>query len=131
MRIWLMVTLLAGLMSTGITIVDAADEQRQAYDRMVEESVKEADEFVEHNRLQKNRPRNNGRLNKRQRKRPGWKNPSKRKKPATEPTYAQDRVTLSRLSRRCRCLQVPIHQAIADQRQRSCRRVLRPIDRLG
>jgi hypothetical protein len=30
MRIWLMVTLLAGLMSTGITIVDAADEQRQA-----------------------------------------------------------------------------------------------------
>jgi ATPase subunit of ABC transporter with duplicated ATPase domains len=47
MRIWLMVTLLAGLMSTGITIVDAADEQRQAYDRMVEESVKEADEFVE------------------------------------------------------------------------------------
>jgi ATPase subunit of ABC transporter with duplicated ATPase domains len=55
MRIWLMVTLLAGLMSTGITIVDAADEQRQAYDRMVEESVKEADEFVEQkqNRLQK------------------------------------------------------------------------------
>jgi ATPase subunit of ABC transporter with duplicated ATPase domains len=52
MRIWLMVTLLAGLMSTGITIVDAADEQRQAYDRMVEESVKEADEFVEQKQKQ-------------------------------------------------------------------------------
>jgi rhamnose utilization protein RhaD (predicted bifunctional aldolase and dehydrogenase) len=53
MRIWLMVTLLAGLMSTGITIVDAADEQRQAYDRMVEESVKEADEFVEQKAAEK------------------------------------------------------------------------------
>ena len=52
MRTWLTVTLLAGLMSTGITIVDAADEKRQAYDRMVEESVKEADEFVEQKQQQ-------------------------------------------------------------------------------
>lgn len=52
MRIWLMVSLLIGLMSIGLTTVDAADEQRQAYDRMVEESVKEADEFVEQKQKQ-------------------------------------------------------------------------------
>jgi rhamnose utilization protein RhaD (predicted bifunctional aldolase and dehydrogenase) len=39
-------------MSIGLTTVDAADEQRQAYDRMVEESVKEADEFVEQKQQQ-------------------------------------------------------------------------------
>jgi rhamnose utilization protein RhaD (predicted bifunctional aldolase and dehydrogenase) len=52
MRTWRTVTLLIGLMSIGLTTVDAADEQRQAYDRMVEESVKEADEFVEQKQKQ-------------------------------------------------------------------------------
>jgi ATPase subunit of ABC transporter with duplicated ATPase domains len=38
--------LLAGFLSIGVPSVHATDEQRQAYDQMVEESVKEADEYV-------------------------------------------------------------------------------------
>jgi ATPase subunit of ABC transporter with duplicated ATPase domains len=38
--------LLASFLSLGYTPVQATDEQRQAYEKMVEESVKEADEYV-------------------------------------------------------------------------------------
>ena len=47
-----MVSLLTGLMSIGLTTFNAGDEERQAYDKMVEVSVKEADGFVEHKQQQ-------------------------------------------------------------------------------
>ena len=46
MRTWIGIVLLAGGLSIGLPSVYATDEQRQAYDQMVEESVKEADEYV-------------------------------------------------------------------------------------
>ena len=52
MRIWLTVCLVVAFVLIGITAVHATDEQRQAYDKMVEESVKEADEFVEQKQQQ-------------------------------------------------------------------------------
>lgn len=47
MRTWIVITLLFGIISIGFSTAHATDEQRQAYDKMVEESVKEADAFVE------------------------------------------------------------------------------------
>ena len=47
MRLLIVIGLLAGIVSIGWVGVQAADEQRQAYDKMVEESVKEADDYVQ------------------------------------------------------------------------------------
>jgi ATPase subunit of ABC transporter with duplicated ATPase domains len=46
MRRWVFAVLLAGVLSFFFATGYASDEQRQAYDKMVEESVKEADEYV-------------------------------------------------------------------------------------
>ena len=46
MRIWLVSTLLIGIISVAFSTAHATDEQRQAYDKMVEESLKEADDYV-------------------------------------------------------------------------------------
>jgi transcription initiation factor TFIID subunit TAF12 len=52
MRTWLIITLLTGIICIGISTVHATDEQRQAYDKMVEESVKEADDYVDQKQRQ-------------------------------------------------------------------------------
>jgi transcription initiation factor TFIID subunit TAF12 len=52
MRTWLIITLLTGILCIGISTVHATDEQRQAYDNMVEESVKEADDYIDQKQRQ-------------------------------------------------------------------------------
>ena len=47
MRIWYAIALMISMASPGQMAVHAADEQRQAYDKMVEEAVKEADDYVQ------------------------------------------------------------------------------------
>jgi len=50
---WIAITLL-GLLAVGsLTPLPAVDEARQAYDKMVEESVKEADEYLQEKESQK------------------------------------------------------------------------------
>jgi transcription initiation factor TFIID subunit TAF12 len=49
---WFAFTLLAGILSISFSPVHATDEQRQAYDKMVEESVKEADDDVDQKQQQ-------------------------------------------------------------------------------
>jgi hypothetical protein len=46
MRIFLMLALLVGMISIDPIAVHGTDEQRRAYDKMVEESVQEADDYV-------------------------------------------------------------------------------------
>ena len=44
---WIAISLLGLLAAGAFTALPAADEARQAYDKMVEESVKEADEYLQ------------------------------------------------------------------------------------
>ena len=44
---WNAISLLGLLAAGAVTALPAADEARQAYDKMVEESVKEADEYLQ------------------------------------------------------------------------------------
>ena len=52
MNVRLSLTLLAAIIFSNLTMVHAADEQRQAYDKMVEESVKEAEDYLEQKQQQ-------------------------------------------------------------------------------
>jgi hypothetical protein len=47
MRKWWMMSLVMGAVGLCPMVVDAMDEKRQAYDRMVEESVREADAYIQ------------------------------------------------------------------------------------
>ena len=50
---WIAITLLGLLAIGAFTPLSAVDEARQAYDKMVEESVKEADEYLQEKESQK------------------------------------------------------------------------------
>ena len=50
---WIAITLLGLLAAGALTPLPAVDEARQAYDKMVEDSVKEADEYLQEKESQK------------------------------------------------------------------------------
>ena len=52
MRIWSMIIVLVFMSSIDHIDAQATDEHRRAYDQMVEESVKEADEYIQQKQLE-------------------------------------------------------------------------------